>query len=44
MLLDKFSPMTGAAKVGTARLEETVAAHREALMERTRDRVPFELG
>jgi hypothetical protein len=29
---------------GTARLEEAIAAYRDALMERTRDHVPLDLG
>ena len=34
--------MLGERESGTARLEEAVAAYREALMERTRDEVPLE--
>ena len=34
----------GSAQPGTARLEQAVAAYREALKEYTRERVPLELG
>jgi hypothetical protein len=32
----------GARESGTARLEEAVTAYRDALLERTRDRVPLQ--
>jgi tetratricopeptide (TPR) repeat protein len=32
----------GAREPGTARLEEALAAHRQALLERTRERVPLD--
>jgi hypothetical protein len=34
----------GERELGTARLEEAISAYRDALLERTRDRVPLGLG
>ena len=36
--------LLGKRESGTARLEEAVAAYREALQEKTRERVPLRLG